>query len=246
MTLLALTDVSLSFRRGRRHLVSVLSDVSLAVQPGEVVAVLAQRAQGKTSLLRVAAGMHRPNRGNVSLDDQDLWKLSSSARARLLGAQIGWVGHTAPDLDLPVLTSVALPLLGTHGKREAYKRAAQALERVDALDCAEQTWDSLADWERALVSLAHGIAREPRLLLVDDLTMSLGLEEVDDATRLLSSLAEERSLGVLMCVSDAKATGWSERVLTLAGGELLESAALKPTATNVIDFPTGTARRAAL
>ena len=130
MTLLALTDVSLSFRRGRRHLVSVLSDVSLAVQPGEVVAVLAQRAQGKTSLLRVAAGMQRPNRGNVSLDGQDLWKLSSSARARLLGAQIGWVGHTAPDLDLPMLTSVALPLLGTHGKREAYKRAAQALERV--------------------------------------------------------------------------------------------------------------------
>ena len=42
--------------------------------------------------------------------------------------------------------------------------------------------------------------------------------------RLLDSLAEERSLGVLMCVSDAKATGWSQRVLTLAGGELLDPA----------------------
>lgn len=244
--MLALTDVSLSFRRGRRHLVSVLSDVSLTVQPGEVVSVLAQRAQGKTSLLRVAAGIQRPNRGSVLLDGRDLWELGASARARLLSSHIGWIGHTAPDLDVPMLTSVALPLLGTCGKRDAYKRAAAALDRVDALACGEQFWGSLADWERALVALAHGIAREPRLLLVDDLTMSLGLQEVDDATRLLSSLAEERSLGVLMCVSDAKATGWSERVLTLAGGELLESPAPKPIATNVIDFPTETARRRAL
>jgi ABC-type cobalamin/Fe3+-siderophores transport system ATPase subunit len=246
MALLTLADVSLSFRRGRRHLVSVLSDACLTLAEGEVVSVLSQRAQGKTSLLRVAAGMQRPNRGHVLLDGQDLWELSASRRARLLCAQIGWAGHTAPDLDVPMLTSVALPLLGACAKREAYKRAAAALERVDALAYAEQFWGSLADWERALVALAHGIAREPRLLLVDDLTMSLGLEEVDDATRLLRSLATERRLGVLMCVSDAKATGWSQRVLTLAGGELLESQRPGPRVAEVIDFPSDTARRASL
>jgi ABC-type cobalamin/Fe3+-siderophores transport system ATPase subunit len=48
-------------------------------------------------------------------------------------------------------------------------------------------------------------------LLVDDPTMSLGLEETDDATPLLNSLAKERGLGVLICVADAKATAWSER-----------------------------------
>jgi ABC-type cobalamin/Fe3+-siderophores transport system ATPase subunit len=243
MALLSLADVSLTFQRGRRHLVRVLADVSLTVEHGEVVAVLAQRAQGKTSLLRVAAGMQRPNRGRVGVAGQDLWELSSARRARLLGSLIGWAGHTAPDLDVPMLASVALPLLGTSGKREAYARAAAALERVGALDCAEQFWASLADWERALVSVAHAIAREPQLLLVDDLTMSLGMGEVDDAARLLDSLARERSLGVLMCVSDAKATGWSQRLLTLADGELLESARPTPLTGTVIDFPTDVARR---
>jgi ABC-type cobalamin/Fe3+-siderophores transport system ATPase subunit len=244
MALLSLSDVSVTFHRGRRHLLTVMRDVSLVVDPGEVVSVLAQRAQGKTTLLRVAAGMLRPNRGRVSLDRDDLWDLSSRRRARLLASEIGWAGHTAPDLDVPMLTSVALPLLGSCGKRDAYARATAALERVGAVDCAEQFWGSLADWERALVAVAHGIARGPRLLLVDDVTMSLGLGEVDDATRLLDSLAKERGLGVLMCVSDATATGWSQRVLTLGDGELLEAAAPAPLPSNVIDFPEGAARRA--
>jgi predicted ABC-type transport system involved in lysophospholipase L1 biosynthesis ATPase subunit len=244
MALLSLSDVSVTFHRGRRHLLAVLRDVSLIVDSGEVVAVLAQRAQGKTTLLRVAAGMVRPNRGRVSVLEQNLWEISSRRRGSLLGSEIGWAGHTAPDLEVPMLTSVALPLLGTCGRREAYSRATAALERVGALDCAEQFWASLADWERALVSIAHGIAREPRLLLVDDVTMSLGLGEVDDATRLLDSLAKERGLGVLMCVSDARATGWSQRVLTLGGGELLESPVSSRLPSNVIDFPTDAARRA--
>ena len=63
MSVLSLRDVCLSFPRGRRHVVRVLADVSLEVDAGEVVAVLAQRAQGKTSLLRIAAGIERPDRG---------------------------------------------------------------------------------------------------------------------------------------------------------------------------------------
>jgi predicted ABC-type transport system involved in lysophospholipase L1 biosynthesis ATPase subunit len=241
---LSLANVSLTFHRGSRHLVSVLAAVDLAVEAGEVVAVLAQRAQGKTSLLRVAAGMLRPNQGSVMLAGQDIWSLSARRRARLLADGIGWVGHAAPELDLPMLTSVALPLLGACGKQTAYERAAAALERVGARDCAEQRWESLADWERVLVSLAHGIAGDPRLLLVDDIAVSLGFDEADEATRLLDSLARERDLAVLMCASDAKATGWSSRVLTLFAGELLHSHAQPRARGNVIDFPPQAAWRA--
>jgi ABC-type cobalamin/Fe3+-siderophores transport system ATPase subunit len=233
VALLSLSDVSLSFQRGRRHLVTVLARASLSVQAGEVVSVLAQRAQGKTSLLRRAAGLQRPNRGRVCLCGEELWELSASKRASLLAGQIGWVGHAAPELDVPMRTSIAMPLLGRVGKREAYARATAALERVGALQCAEQFWGSLADWERALVAIAHGIAREPRLLLVDDVTAALDLSEVHDVTRLLDSLAKERELGILMCVSDARATRWSQRLLSLSAGELLEA----PITDNIMDFP---------
>jgi predicted ABC-type transport system involved in lysophospholipase L1 biosynthesis ATPase subunit len=239
MSVFALAGVSVSFPRGRRHLVRVLSDVSLQVCAGEVVAVLAQRAQGKTTLLRVAAGMVKPDRGQVYFDGEDLWALSDRRRSRLLGSAVGVVGHSAPYIDVPVLESIALPLLVSHTRqREAYERASQALERVGAGECAGQFWGSLADWERALVAIAQGIARAPRLLLVDDLTVSLGMGETEDITRLLAALAREKGFGVLMCVSDVDATGWSTRIATLTGGELLEP----PTQPgegggNVIDFP---------
>jgi predicted ABC-type transport system involved in lysophospholipase L1 biosynthesis ATPase subunit len=237
MSVLSLTEVCLSFPRGRRHLVRVLKDVSLHLDAGEVVSVLAQRAQGKTSLLRVAAGMQRPGSGRVCFEGEDLWGFSDRRRSRLLGGRIGWVGSTVPDLDVPVLAGVALPLFAAYGKRESYARAMAALQRVGASECAEQFWGSLADWERALVALAQGIAREPKLLLVDDLTVSLGLGEADVLTRLLDALAKERGFGVLMSVSDASATGWSGRVATLAGGELLEAPRAPAEQGNIIDFP---------
>ncbi len=241
MSVLALEGVCLSFPRGRRHLVRVLADVSLEVVAGEVVSVLAQRAQGKTTLLRVAAGMVRPDRGVVRFDGGDVWASSDRRRSRLLRREIGFVAATAPALDVPVLENVALPLSISSGRPgEAQARAMAALERVGARDCAEQSWESLADWERALVAVAHGIVREPSLLLVDDLTVSLGIDETDEIARMLAALAKERSFGVLMCVSDADATGWSTRIGTLAGGELLLPSP-PPKHNTVIDFPLSAA-----
>jgi putative ABC transport system ATP-binding protein len=237
MSVLSLTEVCLSFPRGRRHVVRVLADVSLHLDAGEVLAVLAQRAQGKTSLLRIAAGIERPDRGSIHFEGEDLWGLSERRRSRLLGGQIGWVGSATPDLNLPMLANVALPLFAACGKREAYRRATGALERVGARECAQQFWESLADWERALVAVAQGIAREPKLLLVDDLTLSLGLGETEEITRLLDTLASEQGFAVLMSVSDAGATGWSGRVATLAGGELLETPRPLTDQGNIIDFP---------
>jgi predicted ABC-type transport system involved in lysophospholipase L1 biosynthesis ATPase subunit len=135
--------------------------------------------------------------------------------------------------------SIALPLsIASGSRRQARVLAVEALERVGAGECAGQSWGSLADWERALVSLAHGVVRAPRLLLVDDLTVSLGIEETDELTRLLAELARERGFGVLMCVSDAGATGWSARIGSLAGGELL-MAPPAPRHDNIVSLRRG-------
>lgn len=217
---------------------SVLADVSLDLWAGEVMAVMAPRAQGKTSLLRVAAGMQRPDQGSVHFEGEDLWSFSERRRSRLLGGEIGWAAPAVPDLDVPMRANVALPLFAACGKREAYARATDALERVGVAECAEQFWGSLADWERALVAVAQGIAREPSLLLVDDLTGSLGFEEADAVARLLNALAREREMGVLMSVSNASETGWSGRIATLSGGQLLQAPARAQDRGNIIDFPS--------
>jgi putative ABC transport system ATP-binding protein len=241
---LSLRGVSLSFPRGRRHVVRVLADVSLDLHAGESVTVLARRSQGKTSLLRVAAGMERPDRGSVTFAGEDVWRLSDRRRSRLLGSEIGLVERAAPHLDVPVLTGVALPLLDRHGRRGAYARAKRALAHVGASECARQRWGELADSERALVALAHGIAREPRLLLVDDLAATLGIEEHADIAELLGALAAEQGIAVLLCAGDSGPTPNCDRVASLGGGELILAPATRVDGANVLDFPGQQRRRA--
>ncbi len=236
--LLSLRGVCLGFRRSERHIVQTLRGVSLDVDVGEVVSVLARRAQGKTTLLRVAAGMWRPGAGKVYFEGRDLWELSDRERSGLLARRIALVRPVAPGADVPMLAHVETPLSVVGGKREARQGALAALERVGASECAEQRWGSLADWERALAALAQGIARKPSLLLVDDLTATLGLVETDELTRLIDTLCGEMKMGVLMSVSDANATAWSRRIATLSGGELLEPPGPpQGEPDNVIEFP---------
>jgi ABC-type cobalamin/Fe3+-siderophores transport system ATPase subunit len=248
---LSLRGVWLSYPRGRRHVVRVLVDVSLEVHPGEVVAVLAQRAQGKTSLLRVAAGMERPGRGSVSFDGEDMWRSSDAhgrrtrrrRGARPLSAPIVLVRPTAPEVDVPVGEGIALPLTGAHRGRLARELAERALEEVGARECAQRHWCDLSDGERARVAIAQGISRNPRVLLVDDLTATLDLGDTEDIAMLLHALVAARGLGVLMGVGDARATRWSDRVATLAGGALMLEPSSPQTPArmypNVVNFPGG-------
>jgi ABC-type cobalamin/Fe3+-siderophores transport system ATPase subunit len=237
--LLSLRGVRLRYGRGVRHVVRVLEGVSLTVWAGEVVCVLAQRAEGKTTLLRVAAAMQRPSGGRVLFGGVDVWAMADERRAELLAGEIGWVARAAPELDVPVLEHVAMPALDGDGQRRARARAGRALQRVGAAECADCVWGDLGDRDRALVALARGIVREPRLLAVDDLTVALGLREADEVLRLLHSLADDGGLGVLASVSDARETRWSDRIATLSGGELLTPSVPRRAGGNVVAFPEG-------
>lgn len=242
---LSLRETWLGFPRGHRHRVPVLADVSLDLYPGEVLAVLAQRAQGKTSLLRVAGGMQRPDRGRVLFADREVWRLSDRGRSRLLRDEIALVGRTAPQLDVPILTGIALPLFSVHGRRDAYELARGALADVGAEECADTRWSDLADWERALVALAGAIARTPRLLLVDDLAATLGLGERDELAGQLRRLASELGMAVLSCSDDAGLTGGSDRIASLADGVLLVAPpSPRVEQDNVIAFPGERPRQA--
>jgi putative ABC transport system ATP-binding protein len=139
-----------------------------------------------------------------------------------------------------MLDYVALPLLIEHGRRDANRRADQALRRVGMAQCAGQRWESLSDGERALVAVAHGIAREPRLLLIDDPTANLGLREREEILLLLRSLVEETGLAMLMTVPDMPAALGSHQLRALSGGRLISpsSGPVVPDGeANVIEFP---------
>ncbi len=241
--LLSLRDVSKSYWRGPSE-VRVLAGASLEVHPGELVAVWGKRGAGKTTLLRIAAGLERPDDGAVSFEGRDLATLSDGAHARLMRERVGWVRRGGPMSELEMVDYVALPLLVEHGQRGAHKHAREALRRVGMAQCAGQRWGSLSDGERALVAIAHGMVRSPRLLLIDDPTANLGLREREETLELLGSIVEETGIAALVAVPDMPAAMRSHQLTALSGGRLLPTMsgaapAPPPDGGNVIDFPVG-------
>jgi putative ABC transport system ATP-binding protein len=224
MTLLALERVRKGYWRGR-HEVVVLDDVSCEVSPGEFVAVFGQRASGKTTLLRIAAGIEQPDAGAVRFGGRDVATRRPSPRIAGLDPRIGWLRRSGPLIaSMQMLDYVALPLLGTLRHREAHRCATRVLKDVGAKDLARATWSELSDAERTLVMLAQATVRRPLLLLADDPTVSLGLEERTSILTLLRATADANGMAVLMTVPDVPDMLHAHHVMALADGELIRAA----------------------
>jgi predicted ABC-type transport system involved in lysophospholipase L1 biosynthesis ATPase subunit len=236
--LLALQGVSKSYRRGGRRL-RVLADVSLEVSSGEVGAIVGSRSEGKTTLLKIAAGIERPDAGEVRLGGESLTLLTDGERSRLLGSEIAWTNREGVGVQLEVLDYLALPLaMGRgRGRRETRRLATEALERVGAAKCARRRWSELSDWERVLVAVARGIACRPRLLVLDSVVDGLGVRRTREAGELLLALTAELECGVLMSSSDLEAALIADRVWSLERGRLGVLSEQPVTQAEVIEFP---------
>lgn len=218
---LAFEKVCKSYRCGTTRQ-RVLVDVSFAVQAGEVAAVIGDRFGGKTTLLRLAAGMQPPSSGRVRVDGVDLSSLSERDRTALLGSAIAWCDRHGPGMPLKMRDWVAMPLqVGSlRSRRRASMQAGQALERLGVAGCAGRSWPELSAWERVQVTLARGIVCRPRLLLVDDLLDGLGPLRTQEAGGLLRLIASEFHCAVLATVSDSGAATLADRLMALEAGEL--------------------------
>jgi ABC-type methionine transport system ATPase subunit len=234
--LLSLRGVTCNQRAGREP-VALLDGVALDVWPGEHVAVLGGRRQGKTTLLRVAAGVEAPDAGTVELDGEDLATLPRGERTRRLRT----VGFVPKEWRVargkPAVDHVALPLLAAGRPLvTALAKAHELLERVGAAHCAGTWADRLAPADVARVALAQALVHQPRVLLADELGAKAEPDEREELLRLLRTIADEqRELALVVSSRDVIGVAGATRVLTLGDGAL--RGASGPSKAEVLPFP---------
>lgn len=219
MALLELQEVCKSYRDGRRPRV-VLDRVSLAIDIGETIGVLASRRAGKTTLANVIAGLQLPDSGRVLWDGHDLCRMSSGGRAgcrRRDGIALASCDWRALSCER-VIERVATPLY-SDGVRtgEAQDCAYRALERVGAAQLGHRDTDRLGIDERVRVELARALVREPRLLLVDEPALLARPSEARELFAVLHRLPEQLGLALLVASEDVAAIRGSRRVMNLDG-----------------------------
>ena len=220
MSLLCLERVGRRHRQGLHERV-VLRDVSLELDRGELVAVWGLRLSGRTTLLRIAAGIEPPDSGKVRFDGHDL-----SRGGDALGSGIGYCHRASRPAEARGILDELMVSQLARGipQPSARKRSWAALERTGASDCAAIGSHELDSAEAVRVTLARALVLEPALLVIDEPTEGVDLLERDPILGLLRSLADDGT-AILMATGESAALAGSDRALSLAGGELCGSAA---------------------
>ena len=219
MTLLRVAD--LHFAYGRRP---VLRDVSVAVERGELVALLGTNGSGKTTLLRLVAGTLRPSGGRVFVEGRPVGEWSRPELARR-------VAVLPQQLELPpgfrvgevVEMGRAPHARRLFGRTEDDERAVErALRDADALELAQRPVDKLSGGERQRVLVAMALAQEPQLLLLDEPTLHLDVAHQLALLSTIDRLRRSRELTVVAVLHDlGMAAAFAPRVAVLHDGAVV-------------------------
>ncbi len=210
--------------RGAGEEVHAVAGVSLAIGPGEMVALHGPSGSGKTTLLLLIARLLQPDRGTIRFAGRELSSLSEGEASDYLLRDVGFV-YQSPQLmpHVSALENASVKLLlGGVGMREARARASPWLQRVGLGDSSGRTPEQLSGGERQRVAIARALAGEPRLILADEPTGNLDSERSGEIVELLRAVAHERGAAVLLVTHDLEAAGLADRRCTLRDGRLTE------------------------
>ena len=203
---------------------AALQGLTLDAEDGELLAVLGPSGAGKTSLLRILAGVDRPSAGVVRVFGSDLPRLGTRALARYRAATIGYVDQRyadALDADASLVDAVGLRLR-FDGRADADRRARELLEAVGLGDRLAARPGELSGGEQQRVAVCAALAHRPRLLLADEPTGELDRASADAVFALVAELARAHGTTVIVVSHDPRAAEYVDRAVRIRDGRVSE------------------------
>ena len=219
--------------------VRALEGVTLAVQAGELVAVMGPSGSGKSTLLNLAGGLDQPTSGKVVVQGADLGGMSLRDLATLRRRTLGFVFQ---DFNLiPSLTAVenvALPLeLDGQRVRTARRIALDSLEAVGIPELADRYPDNMSGGQQQRVAIARALVGDRRLVLADEPTGALDSQTGEAVLRVLRARCDAGAGGLLV-THEARHAAWADRVVFLRDGVVVDSTGTSPSAESLLDATT--------
>jgi putative ABC transport system ATP-binding protein len=197
-----------------------LRGASIAVDSGEIVAIMGPSGSGKSTLLHCLAGILVPDSGEILFRGARVDSLTETERSSLRRDRFGFVfqfGQLVPELT--AAENVALPLLLSGVRRtEALRRAYGWFERLDLDGLEQRRSGELSGGQAQRVALARGLVAGPEILFADEPTGALDALAGEHVLGEILSVARERGMAVVLVTHDARIAGYADRELTLRDG----------------------------
>jgi len=217
--MIRLDNVEKVYRTDRIETVA-LSNVNLAVQEGEFVAVMGPSGCGKSTLLNIIGLLDAPTKGRVEIHGSPVASFADRQLAGLRNREIGFVFQTFHLVsDLSVLDNVQIPLLYrrmSNGERR--KMALAALDRVELTSRVHHFPSQLSGGQQQRVAIARAIVGQPRILLADEPTGNLDSQMGDEIMAILKDLNGRERATIVMVTHDTQKAEETHRIVRLFDG----------------------------
>lgn len=194
-----LLGVTIRYQSADGHPLDIVSDYNLALAPGEMHCLAGRSGSGKTSILRVAAGLATPTAGEVRWNGESLADLSDARITALRRDFVGYLDQNGTLIPgLSAIENVILPAVPARRTKELAPTARDLLEILGVGARAKHRPEQLSGGERQRVAFARSLLLSPRVLMVDEPTASLDRASADGVIKLLKELSAD---GITVLVS---------------------------------------------
>ncbi|MDR3636763.1 MAG: ABC transporter ATP-binding protein [Isosphaeraceae bacterium] len=203
--------------------VCVLRDVSLELYPGQMLLLMGPSGSGKSTLLAVLSGLLRPDRGEVRVLGEDLWRLSEARRERFRLRHFGFVFqgfNLFPSLTASEQLEMILRWGEGASRRNARSCVAAMLELLGLGRRGHLRADRLSGGEKQRVAVGRALLKQPRFCFADEPTAALDWAHGEQVIQLLRSAARDRGAVLFVVGHDPRLVPYADRVVHLADGRL--------------------------
>jgi len=207
------------------HPLAVLRDLDLAVEAGEMVAIVGASGVGKSTLLHVLGGLDRADTGAVSIGDTNLTTLADEAVVAFRNRHVGFVfqfHHLLPEFS--ALENAEMPMrIARMPIADARPRATELLERVGLAERLTHRPGMLSGGEQQRVAVARALVMRPSILLADEPTGDLDEATADALHALLREMHQRSHLTSIIATHNPRLAKACDRILRLEGGRLTDA-----------------------
>ena len=220
MAPITLSGVSYTYDKGDRP---VLRDVSLTIAEGEIVLLTGPSGSGKTTLLTLVGALRALQSGTCTVLGQQLMGASEAQRVALR-RRIGFIFQQHNLLGFLTArenVAMALELDPASTEQQRLARAGEMLEAVGLGAKAESLPGQLSGGQRQRVAVARALAARPGLVLADEPTAALDRQSGQDVVRLLTDLARQRGVPILLVTHDPRILDIADRIVAMEDGKVI-------------------------
>jgi putative ABC transport system ATP-binding protein len=201
--------------------VEALRGVTLAVKPGELVALMGPSGSGKSTLLQLLGGLDQPTTGSVVFEGADISHLSDAQATRLRRERTGFVFQAFNLIPLlSVRENIELPFTIAGGAKDARERVREVIALVELAGKERHRPDQLSAGEQQRVAVARALVTRPSVLLADEPTGNLDYTNSGELLDALWRSCEHEGQTIVLVTHDARAAAYADRVLVIGDGRI--------------------------